>query len=182
MDGPIEGPSRSGSDQSRCNRLAVKYCWLFYTNLVYYDPNPVDQKAHGGWGTRCRQLLAVCERGYAWRIALKEGRIKPRLSSFQKIFYIMYTNLEEHTCTLPVRPVLKWVLKPAQLRRMSSDGGDSKGWIRPPIFCSSLDPWLGSGNFFKFSQPAKTSVHSIRVQNYREDWVDLLRTPPSHGW
>ena len=91
MDGPIEGPSRSGSDQSRCNRLAVKYCWLFYTILVYYDPYPVDQKAHGGWGTRCRQLLAVCERGYAWRIALKEGRIKPRLSSFQKnILYYVY--------------------------------------------------------------------------------------------
>ena len=36
-------------------------------------------------------------------------------------------------------------------------------WIRPPIFSSSLDPWLGSGNFFKFSQPAKTSAHLFRV-------------------
>ena len=25
----------------------------------------------------------------------------------EKIYYIMYTNLEEHTCTLAVRPVLK---------------------------------------------------------------------------
>ena len=81
------------------------------------------------------------------------------------IYHDMYYNPEVHTCTLAVSPVLKWMLRRAQLRRTSSDRGDSKGWIRPAIFRSCLDPWLGSGNFFKFSQPAKTNAHSFRVIN-----------------
>ena len=63
------------------------------------------------------------------------------------------------------------MLKLAQLPRMSSDGGDSKGWIRPQFFCSFLDPWLSSRNFFKFRQRAKTDAHLLRVTSDRSEFI-----------
>ena len=175
MGAPIEGPSRSGSDPGQMQQTGGKILLpLVYNFGILW---PVPGWSEGTWALRNEVPSAVGGQREGvrlthWYNAREDQTEGCRVSII--IYYIMYTNLKEHTCTLAVRSVLKWMLKLAQLPRMSSDGGDSKGWIRPPIFSSFLDPWLSSRNFFKFRQPAKTNAHLLRVTSDNLNLVSSL--------
>ena len=169
MGGPIEGPSPRHqalwSEQLQQTGGKILLTLLCNFGILW----SVRGWSEGTWALRNEVPSAVGGQREGVRLThwykRREHETKACRVS-RMIYYNMYTNLKEHTCTLALRSVLKWrMLKLAQLPRMSSDGGDSKGWIRPPFFCSFLNPWLSSGNFFKFRQPAKTNARSIRVRS-----------------